>query len=76
MLIDFDDAKIQNIFFNVKSYMKYDTEMTFMNAVISQKELDFLYETTLDGLSNNLVIYVDFLKSLALPYPMFFTDSK
>lgn len=33
----------------------YDTEMTFMNAVISQKELDFLYETTLDGLSNNLV---------------------
>ena len=47
-----------------------------MNAVISQKELDFLYETTLDGLSNNLVIYVDFLKSLALPYPMFFTDSK
>ena len=55
MLIDSDDAKIQNIFFNVKSYMNYDTEMTFMNAVISQKELDFLYETTLDGLSNNLV---------------------
>ena len=30
-------------------------EMTFMNAIISQNELDFLYETTLDGLSNNLV---------------------
>ena len=37
MLIDFDDAKIQNIFFNVKSYMNYDTEMTFMNDVISKR---------------------------------------
>ena len=55
MLIDSDDAKIQNIFFNIKSYMNYDTEMTFMNDVFSQEELDFLYETTLDGLSNNLV---------------------
>ena len=41
-----------------------------------KEELDFQYKTALDGLSNNLVVYVDFLKSLALPYPMFFTDSK